>query len=655
MERLLKDAQAITGVEYDIDNLADVYTAIGVIQEKLGVAGTTAIEAEKTISGSAATMKAAWSNVLAAISGGGDLDRSIEELVVSIQKYFNNILPVVEKALVGIGTVISSAAPMLVQTVASAFIRALPQLISALWQMVVGLFQGIKAAVAELLSGKSIGAIEEQSKAISGSGKEQKKLTKEIKKTNKEISKSLAGFDEIQTISENIADSSDFGDEFSSGVSSAGAGEMNFDGSAAVTQVEDTFIQIMGKVSKYLIAIGAILLVTGNIGWGLGLILAGVVGSEYEEAQVGDGSSLSELLSTLGTVLLIAGIIAIVLGVLLCFAHMWGLGIKLISIGAVSVAAEVAINWDSIAEAFSSEKTAGWIAVIGIAAIAIGILLCFAQQWALGIGLIVVGAAAVTTVVAVNWNAITEKVKQVFTDFGGIIAAAGAAMIALGIILCCTGVGVGLGIGLIAVGAAAITGAVAANWDAIVGWVKDAWNAVKKFWNDNIAPVFTAKFWQDLANKCGNGLITGFEWAVNGIIGIFEKMINWIVDGLNKISITVPDWVPGIGGSKFGFNIPRASFGRVSIPRLAQGAVIPPNREFLAVLGDQKSGTNIEAPLDTIKQAVYEVLAGSGFGGGEQTIIVPLYLNDVEIARAVKEAGRKMGTQTVTGGFANAY
>ena len=95
MERLLKDAQALTGVKYDINNLADVYSAIHAIQEELGITGTTAKEAEKTIQGSANMMKAAWQNVLSAIAGGGDLDTAINNLVYSIQKYFENIVPVV--------------------------------------------------------------------------------------------------------------------------------------------------------------------------------------------------------------------------------------------------------------------------------------------------------------------------------------------------------------------------------------------------------------------------------------------------------------------------------------------------------------------------------------------------------------------------------
>lgn len=163
-------------------------------------------------------------------------------------------------------------------------------------------------------------------------------------------------------------------------------------------------------------------------------------------------------------------------------------------------------------------------------------------------------------------------------------------------------------------------------------FIESIWEPVKKFWKDHIAQIFTTKFWSDLAKKCGNGLISGFENAINGIISMFETMINWIVGGLNKISFDVPDWVPLIGGKKFGFNIPEAKFGRVSIPRLAQGAVIPPNREFMAVLGDQRHGTNIEAPLDTIKQALAEVMATQGAGDVNITFTGDL----AQLARVLK-------------------
>ena len=74
------------------------------------------------------------------------------------------------------------------------------------------------------------------------------------------------------------------------------------------------------------------------------------------------------------------------------------------------------------------------------------------------------------------------------------------------------------------------------------------------------------------------------------------------------LSFDIPSWVPFIGGGHFGFNIQQAP----QIPYLAQGAVIPPNREFMAVLGDQTRGNNIEAPEDLIRKIVREETAGNG-------------------------------------------
>jgi hypothetical protein len=248
-----------------------------------------------------------------------------------------------------------------------------------------------------------------------------------------------------------------------------------------------------------------------------------------------------------------------------------------------------------------------------------------------------------------NWDSIKEKLQG---SFGGWLAIGGLIAIMLGILLCFTPM-LALGRGLIALGAGSIVAPIVANWDAIVNILKRAWEAVKGFWNKYIAPVFTAKFWLDLAKNCGNGLIGGFEAAINGIIGMFEKMINWIVDGLNKISIDVPDWVPGIGGKTFGFNVPEVKFGRASIPRLAQGAVIPPNREFLAVLGDQKNGTNIEAPAELIKQMTMEAIMEAN-ASSQTTHEEHYYLNETElmsvIYKLVKGGERLSGETLITGG-----
>ena len=142
-----------------------------------------------------------------------------------------------------------------------------------------------------------------------------------------------------------------------------------------------------------------------------------------------------------------------------------------------------------------------------------------------------------------------------------------------------------------------------------------------------------------------SGITDIFKDAWNGIIGFLEDAVNLIIDGinwmiskLNTFSITTPEWLnklsvtKGLGGKTFGFNIP--TLASVQLPRLASGAVIPPNREFMAVLGDQKSGTNIETPLATMVQAFKQAINETGGMGGRQITVV-MQLDHRELGRAV--------------------
>lgn len=103
--------------------------------------------------------------------------------------------------------------------------------------------------------------------------------------------------------------------------------------------------------------------------------------------------------------------------------------------------------------------------------------------------------------------------------------------------------------------------------------------------------------------------------AVNGIIGFVNRLLNAIGDGLNatvrainRLSVTLPNWIPGIGGNRLGFSLQTVTMPK--IPYLAQGAVLPAGKPFMAVVGDQSHGTNIEAPLTTIQEAVATVMQG---------------------------------------------
>lgn len=139
-----------------------------------------------------------------------------------------------------------------------------------------------------------------------------------------------------------------------------------------------------------------------------------------------------------------------------------------------------------------------------------------------------------------------------------------------------------------------------------------------------------------------NGILSGIQSMVNGIIGGLNSMIR----ALNHLHFSIPDWVPGLGGKSLGFNL--STISRVSLPRLATGAVLPANQPFLSVVGDQKHGTNIEAPLDTIKQALKETLQGMNMSDNSPIVIE---IDGKEVFRAIRNQDRQFIKQTGKSAF----
>ncbi len=117
MQRLLNDAEKISGVKYDLGNLADMYSAIHVIQQEMGITGTTAKEAATTLTGSLASMSAAFQNVLGSWSTGADLTAPLQALTDTAQTFFvDNLLPMIGNVLQGIPQVIYGLVPEVLQT-----------------------------------------------------------------------------------------------------------------------------------------------------------------------------------------------------------------------------------------------------------------------------------------------------------------------------------------------------------------------------------------------------------------------------------------------------------------------------------------------------------------------------------------------------------
>lgn len=164
------------------------------------------------------------------------------------------------------------------------------------------------------------------------------------------------------------------------------------------------------------------------------------------------------------------------------------------------------------------------------------------------------------------------------------------------------------------------------------GWAK-AWENAKKSAVDN---------WEALKDD--------IKGIINSILDFVEKFVNNVVDAINGIggrlgeklsNIEMPEW---LGGGKLNIQIPELK--KVSIPRLAQGAVIPPNKEFMAVLGDQKQGTNIETPLSTMIDAFRQVMRENNSGNGNKVVIQMVTPDKQKLAEYVVEGGKVLQMST---------
>ena len=152
MERLLADATKITGVKYDINNLADVYSAIHVIQEQLDITGTTAKEAGTTISGSANMMRSAWQNLMAGIAdSNADFDGLLDNLTKSVSTFSKNILPVVKTALKGIVKLIQELVPEIIAMLPELIAELLPAIVEATQSLIVALVENLPLILQALI------------------------------------------------------------------------------------------------------------------------------------------------------------------------------------------------------------------------------------------------------------------------------------------------------------------------------------------------------------------------------------------------------------------------------------------------------------------------------------------------------------------------
>lgn len=442
----------------------------------------------------------------------------------------------------------------------------------------------------------------------------------------KEAKGNLASFDEINTIS----------------TSSSGGGAA----AALADRLSPVFEQfttdeykakideLTAYLSGALLALGAILCFSGaNIPLGIALMAAGAIGLVTLIKE--NWNAMPDRLRTaLTNVLSVLGLFALAIGAILCLSGAnIPLGIGLMIAGAAMLGTAVALNWNAVNDKTKNTLSALMMA-LGMTLLAVGAVLCFSgANLPLGIGLMIAGAASIAASVAMNWNTAPEKTKAAIKSLMGSI---GVSLIAIGAVLCFSGANLPLGIGMMIAGGASIAAASDLDWSALLTKLKEMWQNIKQWWSTSVSKFFTADYWKALGRRIIDGLLSGLKSAWESVKTWVSNAVNWFgnkfVEAQNSIARSNSGRSGGFGTRSGGFGSPsRApSISRISAPALARGAVIPPNKEFLAVLGDQKSGTNIEAPLDMLVEAFKRAQAESG--GGTTTVVIQL--DGKEIARS---------------------
>lgn len=351
--------------------------------------------------------------------------------------------------------------------------------------------------------------------------------------------------------------------------------------------MQQSVLLLMGIIGAALIVIGAILLLTGAAApLGVALMAAGAASLAAAIALNWEFMDADMQAAVTGLMVIVSAALLVLGAILLLTGAAAPLGMGLIAVGAVGLAAAVALNWDYI-QANLDEILPLIEMAVSAALLVLGAVLCFTgAALPLGVALLAAGAAGLVAAIALNWEKMPQETRDLISE---IMVIVGGALLVLGIILVVTGVGIPLGIACILAGIGSMVAGVALNWDFFRDKLAEMWAGVCAWWDSNVAHVFTAQFWQDLWKSMVNGLI----WAVNQGLGAFGGFVNSVSDGLSGLlSMAGVDW-------SWHVQMPQ-------IPYLAQGAVIPPNRKFMAVLGDQTSGNNLEAPESLIRQIVRE-------------------------------------------------
>lgn len=591
----------------------------------------------------------------------------------AIREYLGDLLlsfPAIREALSEIkGNLLTAAQPI--------FERLIPAV-----QTLLNILVQVSAVLADIIA-KIFGTTAAEAQAGAEALNAQADAYKNAGSAAKKASKQLASFDELNVLGNDSSSGS-------GGSSSATAPTFNTDFTGQIGEMLEGLELLVGGA---LLALGAILAFTG-INIPLGVTLMALGAAAIYAALSGNPDELKQSLEgKIGDILLLMSTAFLVLGTILAFSGAnIPLGIALMAIGAAGLAASIGLNWDAVKQKLQG-PLGKILAIVSAALLVLGAVLAFSgAAIPLGIALMVIGAAGLATVAAVNWDTIRaalqgpigkitaivsaallvlgailtfsgaaiplgiglmiagaaglaavaavnwDKIRGILTgEFAGIMALISAGLLVLGIILVAAGI-LPLGIALIVAGAAGLVTITALNWDSIKQKIVGVWNSIKTWWQTNVAPVFTAAWWAEKFQAISDGLKQKVMDGINIAIDLFNRFIDWVNERLN---------ISWKGLSLFGTEVISAgSYQLVTlprIPRLAQGAVIPPNREFMAVLGDQRSGTNIETPLATMVEAFKQALTEGGYGDAQFIITMDGTKVTDQVVKRINRAARASG------------
>ena len=409
----------------------------------------------------------------------------------------------------------------------------------------------------------------------------------------KKLKQYTAGFDELNVFAPNTGSGS--------GAGAGGAGGFDFDlptydflGDAVQTRIgeikkmiEDTLAEITTIVSGFMLAVGAILVVTGvNIPLGVGLMAAGAVGLA---ATVGLNwtAMSSELASTLALITGVVGGFLLALGAIMAFSganlplgialmalggaslvtaavinwhnsdrHLTdalttltgvlagaslavgamlaftgvatGLGIALMAIGAVTLVSAAALNWNSIPDALASPLSRVGLLVSG-ATLALGAILAFSGCMPLGIALMAIGATSLVSVMALNWNGLSDEIQNVIAIITTVVS---VAFLAIGAALVFSGANIPLGLALLAAGAVTMGTAIMPNWNDLSDNVQQKISMITTVVGGALLAVGAILALSGVALPLGLGLMAAGALSLGAV-----ATLNWdfVVNSIKKV------------------------------------------------------------------------------------------------------------------------